>query len=158
MRVESGFWNLVEGRVRIRAMAGLQPSRDRRIGCQELDPSCKKTLKVFSPDADAILPQMPPSQKGPSSWSGVGHVLSCWPEEGTQTMGNGTDVLQEKTEVLFSEQEGLGGGHAGTQVLSRCAGLGQNQRKVMARVPGHCGREGVSMHLMCYLIYFSQVP
>lgn len=73
-------------------------------------------------------------------------------------MGNGTDVLQEKTEVLFSEQEGLGGGHAGTQVLSHCAGLGQNQRKVMARVPGHCGREGVSMHLMCYLIYFSQVP
>lgn len=158
MRVESRFWNLEEGRVRIRAMAGLQPSRDRGISCQDLDPSCKKTLKVFYPDADAVLPQIPPSQKGSSSWSGVGHVLSCRPEEGTQTMGNGTDVLQEKTEVLFSEQEGLGAGQAGTQVLSHCAELGQNQHKVMARGPGHCGWEGVSMHLMCYLIYFSQVP
>ena len=138
--------------MRIRATAGLQPSRDRGTGCQDLDPSCKKTLKVFSPDA--VLPQIPPSQKGPSSWSGEGHVLSCRPEEGTQTMGNGTDVLQEKTEGLFSEQEGRGAGQAGTQVPSHCPGLGQNQCKVMARVPGHCGREGVSMHLMCYLIYF----
>lgn len=69
-------------------------------------------------------------------------------------MGNGTDVLQEKTEGLFSEQEALGAGQAGTQVPSHCPGLGQNQCKVMARVLGHCGREGVSMHLMCYLIYF----
>lgn len=46
-------------RVRIRAMAGLQPSRDRGISCQDLEPSCKKTLKVFYPDADAVLPQNP---------------------------------------------------------------------------------------------------
>ena len=96
MRVESRFWNLVEGRVRIRAMAGLQPSRDRGIGCQELDPSCKKTLKVFSLDSDAVLPQMPPSQKGPSSvmFLAVGQRRAPKPWAMAQTFSRRTPFSQ----------------------------------------------------------------
>lgn len=68
----------------------------------------------------------------------MGHVPSCWPEEGTQTLSNGRKVPQEKIEVLSSEKGGSGAGEAGIPVSTE---LGQNLLEDMISGPAEFGRK-----------------